>query len=192
MESRFYFIHAFVGQTKGRATVVIEAAPSAKNVFASVAWCSPKDQFNRKMGRRIALGRLKHSQKRLFLGSYDPEKPLMRETLIELLKQVAHTEELKGTTPRWAKKAPLLFKKEDSMDKYGVVLNDTAKDQTKCACGQTLDEGKACPTHGTEPLETVAVPVSKTVADAIRGQSSSVSMGCSTAEAPCQDCNNKE
>lgn len=53
-----------------------------------------------------------------------------------------------------------LLEKRKLMDKYGVVLDDKTKEAqktdnlTKCPiCGATLDDGGACPTHGTEPFE---------------------------------------
>jgi len=48
-----------------------------------------------------------------------------------------------------------------TMDKYAVVLDDEKEKQAerdkgsgKCPeCGKPLDEGGACPDHGTEPME---------------------------------------
>jgi hypothetical protein len=42
------------------------------------------------------------------------------------------------------------------MDKYGVVVQTTrpTSDEKSCPlCGAALDDGGACPKHGTEPFE---------------------------------------
>jgi len=55
---------------------------------------------------------------------------------------------------------PIVADEDEGMDKYAVVTEDpdgkTAADGTDkiCpVCGKTLDNGGACPTHGTEPFE---------------------------------------
>jgi len=49
---------------------------------------------------------------------------------------------------------------EEGMTKYGVVLDDKTKEGSKdqkpdtCPeCHKKLDDGGACPTHGTKPSE---------------------------------------
>ncbi len=54
---------------------------------------------------------------------------------------------------------------DEGMNKYGVVTND---DETKTAsegdervcpvCGETVDDGGACPVHGTKPFEPNGAP----------------------------------
>lgn len=54
---------------------------------------------------------------------------------------------------------------DEGMNKYGVVTDD---DETKTAskgdkrvcpvCGETLDDGGACPKHGTKPFEPNGAP----------------------------------
>lgn len=55
---------------------------------------------------------------------------------------------------------PIMADEDEGMDKYAVVTEDpdgkTAADGADkiCpVCGKTLDNGGACPTHGTEPFE---------------------------------------
>lgn len=40
------------------------------------------------------------------------------------------------------------------MDKYGVqTVKPTSEDKRCPLCGAALDDGRACPVHGTEPFE---------------------------------------
>ena len=49
------YMHPHLG--KGRATAAIDIS-DLDSIKVAFAFCSPKDQFNRKLGRQIATGRL--------------------------------------------------------------------------------------------------------------------------------------
>ena len=64
MTNRVWFAHPSItfnrrgNPTKTRITLAFTEESDGR-IFAGVSFCSPKDNFNRKIGRRIAAGRLK-------------------------------------------------------------------------------------------------------------------------------------
>lgn len=57
MSERFYFSHRkVVGTGGGRLTLAITITPQGE-VYAGYSWCSPEDNFCRKIGRDKASGR---------------------------------------------------------------------------------------------------------------------------------------
>jgi hypothetical protein len=185
-----YYVHAYVGETGGRATLALTptrkfataGAPPTTEVatltpqafMATAAWCNPNDRFRfcKAKGRKIATGRMNKNKKAILVGSFNGT--LTRKILLDALSSLsdvmqgdergAHWEGV----PRWARNQTLHLetpnKEGATMNKYGVELDDSKVDdlQTKmasgdgkkrCACGNELDDGGACPSHGTEPLE---------------------------------------
>jgi len=57
MSQKFFYVGNKTSSKSGVLTAVSEIQPNGKLKIA-FAFCSPKDQFNRKIGRKIALGRL--------------------------------------------------------------------------------------------------------------------------------------
>lgn len=89
-----FFIYPYLGA--GRAAVAVQVFRELKTVGVGVAWCSPKDQFNRKMGRRIAEGRL------LRAGNMYYELPYSGEpTRKQIVEQVVNTITF-ADAPQWA------------------------------------------------------------------------------------------
>jgi hypothetical protein len=94
--ARTYYIHAWVGDTGGRVTVAI-MVKHYHHAYAGVAWCSPKDNFCRRIGRLIAEGRARaYCNNPLFMLAVP--SPVTRAWLASMLRLVAN----KITRPQWA------------------------------------------------------------------------------------------
>lgn len=92
-----FYIYPYVGW--GRAAIAVEVFPELRVAGVGVAWCSPKDQFNRKKGRMIAEGRLQRG------GNAYYEIPLSSEaTRRDIIEAVVATMTY-ADAPRWAVKA---------------------------------------------------------------------------------------
>lgn len=89
------YMHVDIG--KGKATAAIEEKTGAARV--GLAFCSPKDQFNKKIGRLISSGRLQHD-KCFFELTLDPERRL-KEQVYEAFK--AALSERDERFPDWAR-----------------------------------------------------------------------------------------
>ena len=93
------FMHPYIG--RGRATLAIAHDPNDGRSFVGVSYSSPKDNFNRKKGRNIAV-------QRILKGSYFSFDFIKQED--EFLKEAAHRHFLafnKMRGPSWAHNSAL-------------------------------------------------------------------------------------
>lgn len=96
-----YFVH--IHHNGGRVSLAID--PLRERV--GVAWCSPRDQFDRKRGAHIALGRLRCERPRhVPAPGIRPEEPSDPRTGLDLHKMVegALNAVLDWCPPTWAQR----------------------------------------------------------------------------------------
>ena len=106
MEQRFFYCHRCVLTTEpsiGMLTIALLVSHSGA-VYFGEAWCSPKDNFNRKLGRKIAEGRARSRLKKRFpsdlLSLIDrTSERIDRKWLMEKFARAAK----RCKRPRWAK-----------------------------------------------------------------------------------------
>lgn len=89
MEPRFYHFQ-FLG---GRITAA--SVMKDDKIFVALAFCSPYDQFNRRLGRTISTGRLRKKKYHLV---FDKEG-FSKDALIAAIKQAAENKE--KFVPQW-------------------------------------------------------------------------------------------
>lgn len=89
MEPRFYHFQ-FLG---GRITAA--SVMKGDKIFVALAFCSPYDQFNRRLGRTISTGRLRKKKYHLV---FDKEN-FSKDALISAIKQAAENKE--KFLPQW-------------------------------------------------------------------------------------------
>lgn len=94
MIDRFY-IYPYVSNG-GRASIAVEYSRETGLVMYGVAWCSPKDQFNRKKGRMIAEGRLEACRGSAFYTQAFTRRELVNEVILDL---VGYLDEVNA--PQW-------------------------------------------------------------------------------------------
>lgn len=90
--------YAYIRQNKSNKSGVITIASEIDNTTGKkhfgIAFCSPKDIFNKKLARKIAIGRLnKHTSKFHMTGNKDTKL----HTVLQACLALSHT-------PRWAKR----------------------------------------------------------------------------------------
>ena len=91
---RFY-IYPYI-EGGGRASIAVEVDKETSIVMYGVAWCSPKDQFNRKKGRMIAEGRLMSGKGSAFLSNARTRRELVAEVMVDI---AAYLDEINA--PQW-------------------------------------------------------------------------------------------
>jgi hypothetical protein len=96
-ERTIRYIHPKVGD--GRATIAYEEMEN-HDVIVTVAYCSPKDQFTRKIGRAIASGRLVKKNEADFVITYH-ERPSLKQITMDVVSVFFEFTLQHG--PRWAK-----------------------------------------------------------------------------------------
>lgn len=89
-----------------------------------------------------------------YFGPHGDDEGVTRNLVIPAGKKLRFIPATKLRTRR-----PIMPDEEEGMNKYGVVTEDTddktaAVEKVCPICGETLDSGGACPTHGTEPFES--------------------------------------
>lgn len=92
------FMYPYLG--RGRASIAIRYIPrldEAQEVEIAIAYSSPNDQFCRKTGRKMVLGRLESKQKRLLPV---PRGASIKDTVGKLLAAMIKNKE----TPSWSRK----------------------------------------------------------------------------------------
>lgn len=87
-----YFQHLFVGS--GHLTIAAKKAKHNKAV-GGFAWCSPQDQFNKRLGRTIAEGRM-YSRSCMF---FDADEDFTAQQVLERARNII----LEGRRPKWAR-----------------------------------------------------------------------------------------
>lgn len=91
---RFY-IYPYVSNG-GRASIAVEYIRETGLVVYGVAWCSPKDQFNRKKGRMIAEGRLESGKGSAFYTQANTRRELVNEVILDLAEYLDEV-----NAPQW-------------------------------------------------------------------------------------------
>lgn len=89
------YIHDYIGN--GRFTLAIKVNEGKVNV--GVAFCAPKDQFTRKRGRTIAMGRIEKESAYCFsfTRNEDPLKKQAWDMFVYFMEN-----DSMGLVPRWA------------------------------------------------------------------------------------------
>lgn len=99
------FCHPFVG--RGRATLAINSTDDT--LVVGIAWCSPRDQFSRAKGRKIATDRLnthkkEHATEKAFYFSANRNTELRPdEQARTILTELVNARKV----PRWATRKPI-------------------------------------------------------------------------------------
>jgi hypothetical protein len=103
------YMHLHVGM--GRVTLALRhklCAAKGDEVEVGVAFCSPKDQFNKARGRNIARGRLEQAGNQTMAFQSNGEEPLKRQLYDIFFALMTQTPNKNQTVmhsvdiPRWA------------------------------------------------------------------------------------------
>lgn len=107
------FVHIFVKVPDAKRFGVITAAVNGPNMAVSL--CSPKDRWNRKIGNRIAHGRLCAGKKFVFYSSIvlDSSKTVRQQVQDAMF--MAWSEDV-GRKPRWLEKGVIMTRDIDVVD----------------------------------------------------------------------------
>ena len=110
MNHRYYFTHRRIESHNGKTGRVTVCLDTEKQI-AAASWCSPFDNFNKKLGRTIAQGRVVAFQKtpNRFKDRGGASKPVQYSTTTDQdkLRDQFNAALSSLMWPRWAKGFPL-------------------------------------------------------------------------------------